>query len=188
MLIGDGLFTSADMITIRSFLMTGNIWTVLGSVLRHRGQIASFLCSVVLPLWWQQQDYISYVVMYWMCVSVCLCPCVSPDQSGRRSWRKCLRADQTPFAIIARSGLHCYWHIHNGIHAILNKWSDSLTVLSSLFGKQASCFKLVSVFVNSLKAICRGQVLLTDRTRWYSTCWGWKEEDRRDAEVWINRK
>lgn len=33
--------TSADMITIRLFLMTNDIWKVPGSVLRHRGRITS---------------------------------------------------------------------------------------------------------------------------------------------------
>lgn len=124
MLIGDGPFTSADRITSGWFLMTGNIWKVLGSVLRYRGQIASSLYSVVFPLWSQQQDYISCEVMYWMCVSVCLCPCVSLDQSGRSSGRKCLRASQvshvTVWCIIYITD--CYSQVQIGLLLAYPQW------------------------------------------------------------------
>lgn len=48
------LSASADMITNRSFLMTNDIWKVLGSVLRHRGQITFLQHRALFSLWWKQ--------------------------------------------------------------------------------------------------------------------------------------
>lgn len=84
------LSTSADMITIRSFLMTNDIWKVLGSVLRHIGQITSPQCSAVFLLWWSQRVVVSYGIMYWVYV----CPFVSPEQAGLKTSRQCFRADR----------------------------------------------------------------------------------------------